>query len=107
VSSKSSTGAGGVEEGSAQGVHALAAADDGGMLAIGKFGQRLQRDLHRAGAAAGERHGKEVHQRLLGLVADRLGDVVAGKLDGEAGELLRGAGSVQHGAVLEIATTRA
>jgi hypothetical protein len=60
-----------------------------------------------AGAAAGERHGKEVHQRLLGLVADRLGDVVAGKLDGEAGELLRGAGAVQHGAVLEIATTRA
>jgi hypothetical protein len=96
-------GAGGVEEGGAQGIHAFAPADHGRLLTIGEFGQRLQRGLHRAGAAPRQRYGKKIHQRLLGLVTDRLGDIAPGKLDGEAGELLGGAGSVQHGAILAVA----
>ncbi len=55
-------GAGGVEEGRAQRIDALAAADHGRLLAAGEFGERAQRCLDRPGAAARQRHRKEIHE---------------------------------------------
>ena len=90
-------GAGRVQEGGAQGIHALAPADDGRLLAIGKLGERLQCDLDRVVSAARERDREEVEQCALGLVTDGLGNVAPIRLDDEAGEVLRNAGSMEHG----------
>ena len=92
-----------VQERRAQGIHAFASTDDGGLPALGKLGEGSQRDLHRPGAAARERHGEEIQQRPLGLVADRVRNVVPPRRDDEAGKVLRDAGSVQHGAVPNVA----
>jgi hypothetical protein len=86
-----------VQEGRAQRVHALAAADDGRLLAAGKRGERLQGDLDRAAAAARQRHREEVHERALGLVRDVRRNLAPPGVDDEAGEVLGDAGSVQHG----------
>jgi hypothetical protein len=90
-------GAGGVEEGGAQGIDALAAADDRRLLAAGKFGERFQGELDRFGAAAGDRHGEEVQQRALGLVAGFLRNVIPCRVDDEAGEGGSDAWSGKHG----------
>ena len=89
-------GARAVQEGGAQRIDALAAADDGGLLAAGELGQRLQGELDRLGAAAGDRHGEEVQQRTLGLVPRLLGNVLPPGLDDEAGEVLGDAGFWKH-----------
>jgi hypothetical protein len=89
-------GAGRVQKGRAQGIRALAAADDGRLPAIGKLGQRLEGNLHRAGAAAGQRDREEIEQRAPGLVAGRLGNVAPAGLDQEASKVLGNARSMQH-----------
>ena len=99
-------GARGVQECRAQGIHAFAPADDGGLPAVGKFGEGSQRDLDGYGAAARKRHGEEIQQRALGLMTDRLRNVVPLRRDDEAGKVLRDAGSVQHGAVPNVAVNK-
>jgi hypothetical protein len=89
-------GAGGVEEGSTQRVDSFAAPDHGRPLAAQKFGERAQRDLDRPVAAAGQRHGKEIHQRTLGLMPHRRGNVVPPRSDDESRKILRNAGFMQH-----------
>ena len=90
-------GAGRIQEGRAQRIDALSAADDGRLSAVGEFGERLQRQLDRAGAAARQRDREEIQQRALGFMPDRLRHVVPTGVDHEAGEVLRDAGSMQHG----------
>ena len=92
-----------VQECRAQAIHAFAAADDGGLPQMRELGEGAQRDLHRIGAAARERHGKEIQQRPLGFMADGLRDVVPPRRNDETGKILRDAGSVQHGAVPSVA----
>ena len=89
-------GARAVQEGRTQRIDALAAADDRRLLAAGELGQRLQRELDRLGAAAGDRHGEEIQQRTLGLVARLLGNVLPPGVDDEAGEVLGDAWSWLH-----------
>ena len=85
-----------VEERRAQAIHAFASTDDGGLPALGKLGEGLQRDLHRPGAAARERDREDIQQRPLGRVAHRVRNVVPPRCDDETGQVLRDAGSVQH-----------
>ena len=90
-------GAGGVQEGRTQGVDPLGPPDDRRLLAAGELGERLERELDRLGAAARDRHGEEIQQRPLGLVARLFRDVFPSGLDHEAGEVLRDAWSWKHG----------
>jgi hypothetical protein len=95
-----------VQERRAQRVHALVAADDDRLPAIGKRGERLQGDLDRAAAAARQRHGEVVHERALGLVRDVRWNVAPAGVDDEARKVLSDAGSVQHGAVPNASTRK-
>jgi hypothetical protein len=52
--------------------------------------------------SARERSGKEIQQRPLGFMADRLRDVVPPRRNDETGKILRDAWSVQHGAVPNV-----
>src|SRR6267142_5621715 len=90
-------GARGVEESSTQGVDPFGPADDRRLLAAGELGERFQGELDRLGAAAGDRHGEEVQQRTLGLVAGFLRNVLPFRLDDEAGKGLGDAWSGEHG----------
>ncbi len=89
-------GTGAVQEGGGERIDALAAADDGGLPAAGEFRQRLQRQLDRFGAAAGDGDGEEVQQRPLGLMPRLLGNVLPPRVDDEAGEGLGDAWSGKH-----------
>ena len=78
-------GAGGVEEGRAQGIDALGSPDQGCLLAAGESGERAQR--HLTGAARspqGDR--KEIHQGTLGLKPHPHGDVIPSRSDNKAGQ---------------------
>jgi hypothetical protein len=90
-------GGGRVHKGRAERIHALAAADHGRLVAARKFSERFSRDLHRMGAAARERNGKEIQQCTLGLMARGLGHVLPTGLDGKASQRLRDGGCLQHG----------
>ena len=81
-------GAGGVEESRGERIDALAAPDHGRLPAAAKFRKRAQRHLDRPGAAARQRHGKEVHQRTFGLMPHRLRDIVPPRRDHEARKAL-------------------
>ena len=89
-------GAGGIEECGAERVDALGSPDDGRLPAAREFRERGQRQFDRLGAAACDRHGKEVQQRALGFVTHLLGDVIPGGVGHEAGEGLADAGSGLH-----------
>ena len=90
-------GAGGIEEGRAQRIDALGPPDHGRLLSAGEFGKRAQRHLDRSGAAAGQRHGEEIHQRALGLMPHRRGNVIPLRRDNEVRKALGNARFVQHG----------
>jgi hypothetical protein len=91
-------GCGRVEKGRAQRVYAFATTDQGRLLATGKLGERLPRDLDGRGAAARERDGEEIHERALSLVPRGVRHAIPAGFDGKAGEGLRNGGCVLHGA---------
>ena len=86
-------GAGGIQEGGAQGVDALGPADDRRLLAAGELGERPEREFDRLGTAAGDRHGEEIQQCTLGLVASAFG-ALYGASSGTVAAILSICGSV-------------
>ncbi len=98
---------GGVEKGRAQRIDTLAAPDHDRLRAAGKFGERLERNFHRPGAAARKRHGKEIQQCTLGAMARTVGHVLPARAHGEARENLSDGGYMQHGACQMVLSRRA
>lgn len=70
---------------------ALIASDHGRLLAAGKFRKGVQRHFDRPAAAAGERHGEEIHQRALRLMRDLRRDVLPPRRDDDACKMVRNA----------------
>ena len=89
-------GTGGIEERSVERIDALGPADQGRLLATGEHCKRCQRGLEGLIAAAGQRHGEEIHQRALGLMGDLRRQVVPPRIDDEFCQNLGNARIVQH-----------
>jgi len=89
-------GAGGIEERGVERIDALAPADQGRLPATGEHCKRRQRGLERLIAAAGQRHGEEIHQRALGLMGHLRRQVVPPRVDDKLGQNLGNARIVQH-----------
>ncbi len=89
-------GAGGIEERGAERIDALAPAEQCRLLAAGECRERLQRGLERLIAAAGQRHGEEIHQRALGLMGDLGRQILPARRHDELGQTCSHAPVVRH-----------